>query len=256
MGEKLLLGNCIELLGKMPDNSVDIVLTDPPYNISQEAKSLDRSQFKNRKMRRMSSVSLDYGNWDKMERAEFLDFTREWFCECARVLKPGGAFVSFFSTQDISLLAWIGEECDVRYRTFFTWVKQNPMPSIYRRNYLSATESVFIGSKGREGWTFNFTTQEEMRNIFIYPNKSVYGETDHPNEKPVPLLKHFLRIHTNKGDTVLDPFMGSCSTGVACLELERNFIGIEQDEKWYALAEARIRQRRDKGIQMVLEDLF
>lgn len=229
MDLKLFCGDCLNILKRIPDGSVDMICTDPPYNISQDREALDRSNFKSRQMRRSTKVTLDFGDWDKSERRNFIYFTRGWFRECARVLRDGGAFVSFFSLQDISLLAWIGEEFGIRYRNFFTWIKSNPMPSLYRRNYLSATEIVFIGSKGDAPWTFNFTVQSEMHNVFTTPNKSIYGEIDHPNEKPTALLEHFIRVHTNEGMTILDPFMGSGSTGVACVPTDRNFIGIEKD---------------------------
>lgn len=246
---QLHLGDCFEILPSIPDESVDLILTDPPYNISQNAKSLDRSTFRNKKMSRIHNVTLDYGNWDKMGREEFIEFTRKWFGLCASKLKNGGAYISFFSKQDISLLSWIGEEHNIRFRTFFTWIKSNPMPSLYRKNYLSATESIFIGSKGEKGWTFNFTTQEEMHNVWIGPNKSIYGETSHPSEKPIALLKHFIKIHTNENDVILDCFMGSGSTGVACVLENRKFIGIEKDEKYFEIAKKRIEETVNKPKQ-------
>ena len=93
---KLYHGDCLELMKQIQDGSVDIVLTDPPFNISQDSMSIDRSQFKNKKMRRNSGVTLDFGDWDKKERKDFIEFTRLWFNECSRVLKDGGAFISFF----------------------------------------------------------------------------------------------------------------------------------------------------------------
>lgn len=248
----VIKGDCLEVLRTLADGSVDMVCTDPPFNISQSGVSLDRSQFKNKKMNRKAKVTLDYGEWDRKERSDFIDFTREWYGECARVLRDGGAFVSFFSKQDISLLAWIGEEYGIRFRTFFSWVKTNPMPSIYRRNYLSAVETAFIGSKGDKGWVFNFTTQQEMHNVYTTPNKSVYGETEHPCEKPLNLMRHFIKVHTNEGMTVLDPFMGSGTTGVAAVGLGRDFIGIEADEKWYSVACRRIEAEREKPRQLEL----
>ena len=245
----LYCGDCLELMNQIPDGSVDMIIADPPYNISQDSLSLDRSDFKNKKMARKKSVTLDYGEWDKMGRNDFIEFTRKWFYLCTDKLKDGGAFISFFSKQDISLLSWIGEECNVRFRTFFTWVKTNPMPSIYRRNYLSATESIFVGSKGDVGWTFNFTRQEDMHNVWVGPNKSVYGVTDHPNEKPVDLIAKFVRVHTNENDVVLDPFMGSGSTGVAAVGLSRDFIGIEESNKWFDVAKGRIDLVVKNGVQ-------
>lgn len=249
---QLFHGDCLEVMKSIPDGSIDAVMTDPPYNISQDCTSLDRSKFKNEKMRRNRKTSLDYGDWDKKERSEFFSFTENWYAECSRVLKDGGAFISFFSKQDISLLAWLGEEHGIRFRTFFDMIKTNPMPSVYRRNYLSAIETAFVGSKGDSSWVFNFTTQQGMRNYFLTPNKSIYGETDHPCEKPVDLMRHFVRIHTNEGMTVLDPFMGSGTTGVACIMEGRNFIGIESDAKWFETGNRRIEEEKNKPIQQEL----
>ena len=99
--------------------------------------------------------------------------------------------------------------------------------------------NIYIGSKGEKAWTFNFKQQKEMHNFYETPNKSSYGVTSHPTEKPVTLIKHLLEIHTNPKDTVLDCFMGSGSTGVACLETNRNFIGIELDKDYYEIAKQR-----------------
>ena len=248
----LLCGDCLELMKQISDGSIDMILTDPPYNISQTDAAIDRSGFKSAKMRRARKVTLDFGEWDNSERGAYIDFTRAWFRECSRCLRDGGSFVSFFSLQDISLLAWIGEEYGIRYRTFYSWIKKNPMPSIYRRNYLSAVEIVFFGSKGDKPWTFNFTTQAEMHNVFYTPNKSIYGVTDHPCEKPVSLLERFIQVHTNKDFCVLDPFMGSGSTGVACVKTRRRFIGIEKDEKFFETAKKRIEEELSKPMQETL----
>lgn len=254
----LQFGDCTEILPKrkeikeIADWTVDAVITDPPYGISKES-FVDRSKFKSPAMRRDKPVTLDFGDWDKMERKDFIDFTRKWMYACADTLKDGGAFISFFHNADISLLAWIGEECGIRLRNIFTWRKTNPCPSVHRVNYLSACEQIFIGSKGDAQWTFNFTTQNEMHNFFETQNKSIYGVTEHPTEKPVSLISHFIKIHTEKGDTVLDPFMGSGTTGVACIETDRRFIGIEKDEHWFDVAMHRIKDRKDAGVQ---QDLF
>ena len=97
-----------------------------------------------------------------------------------------------------------------------------------------------MGSKGESAWTFNFKQQKKMHNFFETPNKSSWGVTEHPTEKPVNLIKHLLEVHSNNGDIVLDCFMGSGTVGVGCVELDRKFIGIENDESYYKMAEKRI----------------
>ena len=236
---KLLHGDCLDLLDNIENNSIDLILTDPPYNISLQNNNRDRSKFNSAIMRRNKALNFDFGSWDNMERQEFLDFTYAWFEKCANKLRNGGTFISFYNKEDISYLSWIGNVLGIRTRTIFTWKKTNPVPQFRKVNYLSACEFAYIGSKGEEGWTFNFGYQKDMHNFFETPNASSYGITDHPTEKPITLMEHFVKIHTNKGDTVLDPFMGSGTTGVACVNLGRNFIGIEKDKHYFEIAKQR-----------------
>ena len=235
-------GDCLELMKELPDDSVDAVITDPPYNISKENDNRDRSKANSPVMRRKSPLRFDFGQWDNRTREEFLKFTTNWLKESCRVLKDGGTIISFFNKEDISYLGWEGKKLGIRTRVIFTWCKSNPVPSFRKVNYLSATEYIWIGSKGTKAWTFNFKMQKEMRNYMITPNGSVYKQTEHPTEKPEELIKHFIEIHTNEGDTILDPFMGSGTTGVACVQLNRNFIGYEISPDYFKIAEKRIKE--------------
>lgn len=240
---KLIHGDCITEMQKLINDgvTVDMILTDPPYNISQLNDNRDRSKMDSPIMRRKKPLNYDFGEWDNMERKEFLEFTNDWYNLCVQLLREGGAMVSFFSKEDVNYLGWLGKSYDMRTRTIFTWHKTNPVPSFRKVNYLSSCEYVWIGSKGEKGWTFNFKQQKEMHNFFETPNKSVYGETDHPTEKPLSLINHLIEVHTNPDDLVLDCFMGSGTTGVSCKGLNRNFIGIEQDERYFNMAKKRIK---------------
>ena len=135
---------------------------------------------------------------------------------------------------------WSAKEYGVRTRTIFTWHKTNPVPSFRKVNYLSACEFIWIGSKGKFK-TFNFKQQKEMHNFYETSNKSCYGKTDHPTEKPISLMRHLLEIHSNKDDIILDPFLGSGTTAVACKELGRRYIGIEISPEYCEIAKRRIR---------------
>ena len=245
-------GDCLELFDGIADGSVDAIITDPPFGISQDKREIDRSNASSPSMRRDSSVRLDFGEWDKFASRElFVDFTRKWMYHAARKLKDGGSFVSFFDQANISLLNWIGEECGIVTRTMFTWHKTNPVPSMQQCNYLSSCEWVFIGSKGKD-WTFNFTKQNAMHNFFETANKSVYGLTDHPNEKPLALMEHFVKVHTREDDIVLDPFVGSGTTAVACHNTFRRFVGFERDEVYCAMAKKRVENAERSGVQQSL----
>jgi len=237
---KIICGDCLEIMKGIPDNSVDMVLTDPPYNISKLNDNRDRSKLNSPIMRRKKALNYDFGEWDNMDRVDFLRFTRRWLKECCRVLRPDGTIISFFNKEDISYLGWVSKRWGVRTRTIFCWHKTNPVPSFRKVNYLSSCEYLWIGSKGKFK-TFNFKQQKEMHNFFETSNKSCYGKTNHPTEKPLSLVKHLIEIHSNQNDIVLDPFLGSGTTAVACVELGRRYIGVEVSEGYCRIAKDRIR---------------
>lgn len=247
---KLIQGDCmIEMQKLIKDGiQVDLILTDPPYNVSKLNDNRDRSKMGSPIMRRKKPLNYDFGAWDNMERQEFLDFTNDWYNLCVQLLRDGGTMISFFSKEDVNFLGWIGKEYGMRTRTIFTWHKTNPVPSFRKVNYLSSCEYAWIGSKGETAWTFNFKQQKEMHNFFETPNKSSYGVTKHPTEKPLNMIEHLLEIHSNPNDLVLDCFMGSGTTGVACRNLNRDFIGIEKDSDYFEMAKNRINDGQVKLI--------
>lgn len=233
-------GDCMDILPELP--KVDLVLTDPPYNISNKNDNRDRSKYNSPIMRRESPLCYDFGEWDNMERDDFLSFTRDWLLKSCDLIREGGTIISFFNKEDISFLGWEAKNKNFRTRVIFTWCKSNPTPSFRKVNYLSSTEFIWIGSKGDTPWTFNFKTQKEMLNYFITSNSSGYGETEHPTEKPITLLIHLLEIHSNDNHSILDPFMGSGTTLVAAKQLNRKAIGIEIEEKYCEIAVKRLQQ--------------
>jgi DNA modification methylase len=237
---QIIQGDSLTVLKTLPDESVDLVLTDPPYNISKLNDNRDRSKLNSPIMRRESPLKYDFGEWDNMERKDFIDFTSEWLELSCLKLKDGGTIISFFNKEDISLLGWLSKEWGIRTRTIISWHKTNPVPSFRKVNYLSACEFIWIGSKGNNRWTFNFGYQKDMHNFFETSNKSCYGVTDHPTEKPITLIKHLIEIHSNKNDIVLDPFLGSGTTAVACKELNRRYLGIELKQEYIDMANKRI----------------
>lgn len=239
---KIHQGDCLELLKQIEDNSINLIIVDPPYNISKLNDNRDRSKLNSPIMRRESPLKYDFGEWDNKTRDEFLEFTKNWLKECCRVLKDGGTIISFFNKEDISFLGWEGKKEGIRTRTIFTWCKSNPVPSFRKVNYLSATEYLWIGSKGTKAWTFNFKMQKEMKNFMITANGSSYKETKHPTEKPLSLIKYLIEIHSNKDDLILDCFMGSGTTALACKQLGRNFIGIEAIKEYVDMANQRLNQ--------------
>ena len=223
---------------KFPDESMDMILADPPYNISRENDRRDRSKANSKIMRRNKELNYDFGEWDNMGRREFLNFTNNWLVECCRVLKKNGTIASFFSKEDVNYLGWQAVKYGVRTRTIISWHKKNPVPSFRKVNYLSACEFIWLGSKGI--WTFNFSKQSQMHNFYETPNASSYGETTHPTEKPQELISRFIQIHSNPSELILDPFLGSGTTAVVAKQLGRNYIGIELNKDYVEMAKQRL----------------
>jgi len=237
----IINGDCLIELKKLESESVDAIVTDPPYMISQANKSISRKSLSSKSWNRNMDIRLDFGKWDIFKDEEdFFKFTEGWFSECVRILKPKGWFYVFFDKQKIGYFdLFLGKKYGIRSRTVFTWLKSNPVPSFRKVNWLSASEFIWVGSKG-DCKLKNFLNQKDMFNYMITPNKSAYGETIHPTEKPVVLLEKFVKVNTDVGGVVLDPFMGSGTTGVACKKLGREFIGIELDPEYCKIAQTRI----------------
>jgi DNA modification methylase len=249
--------DAIEGLKQLEDNSIDAIITDPPYNISQDGKMLYRNNLNAKSFRSDSSIKLDFGEWDKMAENDFYDFTESWFRECARVLKPKGWFFSFFSRERIGYFSdprnGLFSQYGFKTRTIIAWHKTNPPPSFRKVNFLSATEFIVVGSKGGSKIP-NFLKQVEMHNFFETPNGSSYKETTHPTEKPVSLTEWLAKVSTNEGEVIMDPFMGSGTTAISAIFLNRSFIGFEREKEYFEIANARInyysRQKKETTNKM------
>jgi len=228
-GDRLTLhqGDCSELLAALPEHSVDLLLTDPPYNLSPYSTGNMRFAWR-------STINNDLAAWDReFDPAAY----RELFL---RVLKPTGNLMAFCS---YNLLGRWHEIFDPLFDTFqlFVWHKSNPVPKIRRQGFLNSCELlVCLWNKGHH---WNFGRQREMHNFYEGPicmGPERVKQPKHPAQKPVRLLKHLIGIASHPGDLVLDPFMGVGSTGVAALELGRRFTGMELDPDFFAAAQRRL----------------
>lgn len=238
----LLFEDALIELQKIKSESIDLVCTDPPYGISVNNK-ITRKETKD--------INFDFGEWDHFKTEEdFVNFTRKWFIECVRVLKEDGWMYIFFSNRHMWVLHELIRKYKLVIRTNFTWIKTNPAPSYRKYNWRSATEPVLVLTK-KNIRIPNFLTQHEMNNYKETSCRCNYGVSGHPTEKPIELIELFVKTSSNEGDTVLDPFMGSGTTGMACLLNNRKFIGIENSLKWFSVAELRLKnyQMYKKAIQ-------
>jgi site-specific DNA-methyltransferase (adenine-specific) len=233
MHNQFLLGDCFDIISQIEDNSVDLILIDPPYLISKKSYFTGYSDSASDKMiTKYSNISIDFGEWDKQD----LDFDK-LFKEYHRVLKTSGTLIIFFDIWKSNLLKELADKYKFKQHRVCQWVKNNPTPINSKVNYLSnAVEYFFTFVKGKNP-TFNSTYDKGIYNFPLCHGKE---RTDHPTQKPLGLFKSLIEKHSNPGDLILDTFGGSATTSVACIETGRNFIVIERDEAYYEIGTKRL----------------
>lgn len=224
----ILRADSRNIIKRIPDNSIDFILTDPPYNLGQHSTG-------NIPLPGRSAMNNDVAEWD------MIDFNpEEWADEFIRILKPTGNLFIFTSYNQLG--RWYN--ClDHRFDTsnFMIWHKTNPAPKIFKAGFLNSCEMIFTCWNKKHTW--NFISQAEMHNFIESPicmRPERLSDPKHPTQKPVSILKKMIQIASNEDDIVFDPFMGVGSTGVAALELGRRFIGVELDNSYFDAAKNRI----------------
>lgn len=231
----LALGDCIKKLKEINDHTIDLILTDPPYNLGLFMKGRDTNLGA---LRKNHFVAAD---WDNDEQEEWEQHMADFFKESARILRKGGAVVVLMAVIKVETVMRIAEENGFYYKTTGVWHKTNPMPRNMNLHFINSTESWVYFVYGSKTGTFN----NNGKAVHDYIETSVIGSAEkkhgkHPTQKPVKLMEHFIELLSAEGDMVLDPFMGSGSTGVAALNLKRQFYGIELNEEYYKIASLRI----------------
>ena len=219
----ILRADSRDIIKRIPDNSVDFILTDPPYNLGQHSTG-------NIPLPGRSAMNNDVAEWD------MIDFNpEEWADDFIRILKPTGNLFIFTSYNQLG--RWYN--ClDHKFDTsnFMIWHKTNPAPKVFKAGFLNSCEMIFTCWNKKHTW--NFISQAEMHNFIessICMKPERLSNPKHPAQKPVAILRKMIEIASNENDIVFDPFMGVGSTGVAALDLNRRFIGVELDEMQYYL---------------------
>lgn len=233
---QVIQGDCLKLLPQIPDNSIDLVATDPPYELDWRQSI----HFKNRKS--MYHHKTETQTWDKGVKGLY----KILFKEFDRIVKHAGSIIIFTRSEYITWAVDEAKKNNFDNKATIIWHKTNPMPQVRKKNYLSSVESILWIARYEEKkcpFTFNFKTQNEMHNFIEIPICSGKERTDHPTQKPLKLIEHLIQIHSNEGDVVLDPFLGSGTTTLACQNLKRNFIGIEISKKYCKIAQDRLGQK-------------
>ncbi len=242
---KILKGDCVEILNSLPENSIDLIFADPPYNL-QLQQELWRPN--------MTKVDAVDDDWDKFVNFnEYDTFTIQWLAACHRVLKETGTIWVIGSYHNIYRVGAILQDLGFWILNDIVWVKTNPMPNFRGVRFTNAHETLIWAQKKRGArYTFNHHTMKylnddkQMRSDWempICPNKErvkINGEKIHPTQKPEALLYRIIQSSSNPGDIILDPFFGTGTTGVIAKKLKRNWIGIELDKKYASAAQKRI----------------
>ena len=244
------VGDSIELMGQLPECSVDMIFADPPYNL-QLAGELTRPDD--------SVVDGVDDDWDKFEGPEgpheaYAIFTRQWLSAARRVLKDDGTLWVIGSYHNIFRVGACLQDLNFWILNDVIWRKSNPMPNFRGRRFTNAHETLIWAAKHRETrYTFNYADMKalnddlQMRSDWYIPlctgSERLRGEDGkkaHPTQKPEALLHRVILAATKPGHTILDPFFGSGTTGAVAKRLRRGFIGFERDESYADIARERI----------------
>ncbi len=213
--------DCMIGMENIEDGCIDLLLTDPPYNISQ------RSGFHT-----MGRKGVDFGEWDK-------GFDQKaWLRLACSKIKSGGSAIVFNDYKNIGEMNAIFTECGMTTKELLVWQKPNPMPRNRDRLYVTTLEVALWAVKGK-GWTFNRQRTNYENGVFSYGSVNSRVRK-HPTEKPLGLLMDLLKIHSNVNDLVLDPFSGSGAVSVACRRLDRHYLAFEIDKGYYDVSVARM----------------
>jgi modification methylase len=244
--DEVIVGDCIGELAKLPEQCVDLVFADPPYNLQINNELLRPNNTK------VDGVDED---WDKFGSfAAYDDFTAAWLRACRRVLKPEGSLWVIGSYHNIFRVGTILQDLGFWVLNDVVWRKTNPMPNFRGRRFTNAHETlvwVSMGPKAR--YTFNYEAMKalnnelQMRSDWLFPICSgperlrhEGGRKTHPTQKPEALLHRIILASSHKGNVILDPFLGSGTTAAVAKRLGRKFIGIEREQAYAEAAQARL----------------
>lgn len=227
----IALGDSKKLIKSIKNKSIDLILTDPPYNIAKYSTG-------NIELPHRSAINNDIAKWDRD-----VFNPEEWADEFVRILKPNGNLFIFTTYNQIG--KW--HAClDNRFDTtqFMIWHKTNPAPKIFKSGFLNSCEMIFCCWNKRHYW--NFISQSEMHNFIETPicmSPERIKNPKHPAQKPVSVLKKIINIACVKNGIIFDPFMGVGSTGVAAMEMKKRYIGFEINKEYYNASKLRLKSK-------------
>lgn len=255
--DQIIQGDCIEILKTFPDESVDLIFADPPYNL-QLNQELWRPN--------LTLVDAVDDEWDQFPDFESYDhFSKAWLAECRRVLKSDGSIWVIGSYHNIFRLGNLMQNLGFWFLNDIVWIKSNPMPNFRGVRFTNAHETLIWACKQKKGkYKFNYYAMKnlndglQMRSDWKIPlctgaeRLKVNGKKAHSTQKPEALLLRVILSSTNPGDIILDPFFGTGTTGTVAKKLNRHWIGIEVSSSYVELAQKRLDsiQEPENDLQM------
>jgi len=233
--------NCIDfmdnLIKEYPQGIFDMIFADPPYFLSNGGITCHAGKM----------VKVDKGQWDKSKGLEMNhEFNKAWLARCQKLLKPNGT-IWFSGTHHLiySVGYAMQQQLGMRILNDITWEKPNPPPNLSCRYFTHSTETIIWAAKNEKSkHCFNYKVMKELNNgkqmksvwKISAPSKDEKQFGKHPTQKPVALLERIILASTNEGDLIFDPFAGSSTTGVAAINTNRRFIGVEKDMAYINLS--------------------
>ena len=240
--------DCLQILQQLPENSIDMIFADPPYNLSNGGFTCHAGR----------AVSVNKGTWDTSNgfKKDF-EFHLNWIKACKRVLKPEGTIWISGTYHSIYECGFALQDEGYKILNDIAWYKPNASPNLSCRYFTASHENLIWAKKDkkakhifnydemREGsWENDFIKRpnKQMRSVWAIntPNSWEKKFGKHPTQKPFELLKRIILASTKKGDVVLDPFTGSSTTGLAAIKYGRKFVGIDTENKYLDLSKKRL----------------
>ena len=260
ISDRIIEGDCIDVLKSFPEKSVDLIFADPPYNLQLNQKLWRPNQ---------TLVDAVEDDWDQFPDFKSYDhFSQEWLSQCRRVLKDTGTIWVIGSYHNIFRLGNVMQDLGFWFLNDVIWVKTNPMPNFRGVRFTNAHETLIWASKQKKSRNkFNYHAMKnlndglQMRSDWEIPictgaeRLKINGKKAHSTQKPEALLYRVIISSSNPGDLILDPFFGTGTTGVVAKRLNRHWIGIEENSNYVELAQERLDAVEKKDFDPTIYDV-